>query len=84
MPPKLLELLRVYFRWKRPKEWLFPGGKPGQPISRESIFRACKEAAERVGISKSVHPHSLRHYAACRTMPPVDARTPIHEYFESR
>jgi integrase/recombinase XerD len=69
LPPKLLELLRVYFRWKRPKEWLFPGGKPGQPISRESIFRACKEAAERVGISKSVHPHSLRHYAASRTMP---------------
>jgi len=33
LPPKLLELLRVYFRWKRPKEWLFPGGKPDQPIS---------------------------------------------------
>jgi integrase/recombinase XerD len=76
LPPKLLELLRVYFRWKRPKEWLFPGGKPGQPISRESIFRACKEAAGRAGISKSVHPHSLRHAFATHLLEAgVDLRT---------
>lgn len=76
LPPKLLELLRVYFRWKRPKEWLFPGGKPGQPISCESIFRACKEAAKRAGISKSVHPHSLRHAFATHLLESgVDLRT---------
>lgn len=61
LPPKLLQLLRVYFRWKRPKEWLFPGGKPGQPISCAAIFRACKHAAQLASISKPVHPHSLRH-----------------------
>ena len=61
LPSKLLELLRVYFRWKRPKEWLFPGQKAGQPISTESIFRACKKAAEDAGLTKAVHPHSLRH-----------------------
>ena len=76
LPPKLLELLRVYFRWKRPKEWLFPGGKPGKPISCESIFRACKEAAKRAGISKSVHPHSLRHAFATHLLESgVDLRT---------
>lgn len=61
LPPKLLELLRVYFRWRRPKDWLFPGDKPGQPISCKSIFLACKKAAQDAGISKAVHPHSLRH-----------------------
>src|SRR5579872_5245069 len=61
LPPKLLELLRVYFRWRRPKDWLFPGQKSGQPISPEAIFRACQKAAKRAGISKPVHPHSLRH-----------------------
>jgi integrase/recombinase XerD len=61
LPPKLLELLRVYWRWRRPKDWLFPGGKLGQSISRESIFSACKKAAQDAGISKAVHPHSLRH-----------------------
>jgi integrase/recombinase XerD len=61
LPPKLLELLRVYWRWKQPQDWLFPGGKPGQPISCESIFKACQKAARDAGISKAVHPHSLRH-----------------------
>jgi integrase/recombinase XerD len=61
LPPKLLELLRVYWRWKRPKEWLFPGGKSGHPITTKSIFRACQKAALDAGISKAVHPHSLRH-----------------------
>jgi integrase/recombinase XerD len=61
LPPRLLELLRVYFRWKQPKQWLFPGEKPGQPISCKSIFLACKKATKQAGISKPVHPHSLRH-----------------------
>jgi site-specific recombinase XerD len=61
LPPRLLELLRVYFRWKKPKEWLFPGGIPGQPICSNSIFRACQNAVRNAGIVKPVHPHSLRH-----------------------
>jgi integrase/recombinase XerD len=61
LPPRLLELLRVYFRWKKPEEWLFPGGVPGQPICSNSIFRACQKAVRKAGIVKPVHPHSLRH-----------------------
>jgi site-specific recombinase XerD len=61
LPPKLLELLRIYYRWRRPQEWLFPGDKPGRPITCESIFRACQKAAKDAGIGKAVHPHLLRH-----------------------
>jgi site-specific recombinase XerD len=61
LPPKLLELLRVYWRWKRPQDWLFPGEKPDQPLTHKSIYLACKKAARDAGISKPVHPHSLRH-----------------------
>jgi integrase/recombinase XerD len=61
LPPKLLDLLRCYWRWKRPKDWLFPGEKPGQPITCAAIVLACKKAAEAAGISKAIHPHSLRH-----------------------
>ena len=57
----LREVLAAYWRWKRPTDWLFPGGKPGQPISRGTIFEICKKAAHRAGIDKPVHPHSLRH-----------------------
>jgi hypothetical protein len=49
------EELYSYFRWKQPKEWLFPGEKPGQPISSKSIFLACKRATKQAGISKPVH-----------------------------
>lgn len=38
--------LRVaYGRWKRPAEWLFPGGKPEGPLGTNSVFPACRKAA---------------------------------------
>jgi integrase/recombinase XerD len=57
----LREVLVAYWRWKRPTEWLFPGGKPGCPLARETVFDTCRKAARLAGIAKPVHPHSLRH-----------------------
>jgi integrase/recombinase XerD len=57
----LREVLVAYWRWKRPTDWLFPGRKPGCPITRGSVFETCQKAARRAGIAKRVHPHSLRH-----------------------
>lgn len=61
LPPRLLELLRSYWRWKRPGQWLFPSDQPDRPISVKSIYLACRSAARRARITKAVHPHSLRH-----------------------
>jgi integrase/recombinase XerD len=61
LPPKLRELLRCYWRTRRPTDWLFPGADPTQPISVKTVFRACRQAAHSAGIAKSVHPHLLRH-----------------------
>lgn len=61
LPKTLREALAAYFRWKRPTEWFFPGGKPDRPISPKAIFLACRKAARTAGITKPVHPHSLRH-----------------------
>ena len=61
LPNTLREVLAAYWRWKRPTEWLFPGGKPDSPISQKAIFLACRKAARTAGIAKPVHPHSLRH-----------------------
>jgi len=61
LSPKLLEMLRGYWRAEHPENWLFPGADPTRPISTKAIFLACRNAARIAGISKPVHPHSLRH-----------------------
>lgn len=61
LSPVLLEMLRRYWRHHRPKEWLFPGEKPDQPISGNDVFAVFHNAVRRAGITKKVCPHSLRH-----------------------
>jgi len=76
LPPKLRELLRSYWRSRRPTDWLFPGARSGQPISVKAIFTACRNAARAAGIAKPVHPHSLRHAFATHLLEAgVDLRT---------
>lgn len=62
---KLLEALREYWRWKKPKVYLFPStwGHPGveAPISDKMIWYAVRQAARRAGLSKRIGPHSFRH-----------------------
>jgi site-specific recombinase XerD len=61
LSPRLLELLRDYWRQTHPQVWLFPGAEPDQPISRLTVEWACREARERSGLTKPVTPHPLRH-----------------------
>jgi site-specific recombinase XerD len=61
LPAKLLELLRCYWRNQRPTDWLFPSADSTRPISPQAVFLACRKAAQKAGISKPIHPHSLRH-----------------------
>jgi integrase/recombinase XerD len=61
LSPVLLDTLRQYWRQHKPKEWLFPGRTPDQPISTNDIFMVFHNAVRRAGITKKVSPHSLRH-----------------------
>jgi len=65
LSPALLETLREYWRWRKPKLYLFPtrtlGRRLDQPISDKTVWIACSEAARRAGIHKHVTPHTLRH-----------------------
>jgi integrase len=68
--PKLLEVLREYWRWRKPKDYLFPStsGHRGveQPISDHTVWNICKEAAVRAGIQKKIGPaHSAPQF--CHT-----------------
>ena len=64
LSPKLLELLRTYWRKVRPREWLFPGQQPHHPLSREAVGQAVTRAAQGAGEEEPVTPHSLRHASA--------------------
>jgi site-specific recombinase XerD len=65
LSPALLETLREYWRWRKPKLYLFPtrtlGRRLDQAISDKTVWIACSEAARRAGIHKRVTPHTLRH-----------------------
>jgi site-specific recombinase XerD len=66
LSPKLLETLRLYWRWRKPTTYLFPGrGKRADlPISTNMVWLACRQAAQQAGIRKRLSPHSLRHSCA--------------------
>src|SRR5678810_155198 len=61
LSPRLLEVLRAYWKWRKPKVYLFPSlyrTRAGeQPITSKTIWYAVREAARRAGIKKKVSPH---------------------------
>ena len=76
----LLATLRAYYRWMRPKTWLFPGTVAGwradKPITPKVLWDACVVAAERAGLRTRVSPHLLRHsYATHLLESGADLRT---------
>jgi len=68
LSPRLLETLRVYWRWMKPKTFLFPGTIKGWradvPITSNMVWLACRQAAQAAGLNKHVSPHTLRHSCA--------------------
>lgn len=63
---KLLEELREHWHRlrRKPRVWLFPGDHDhcaDHPIDTKTVWHACQRAAQRAGIQKGVHPHTLRH-----------------------
>jgi site-specific recombinase XerD len=61
LSPRLLELLRAWWKVAKPRPWLFPGGRPGAHITKDAVQEACQQAQGRCGIPKPITPHSLRH-----------------------
>jgi integrase/recombinase XerD len=61
LSPKLLEILRSWWRVSKPRCWLFPSDIPGHHISKDAVEQACQKARRISGIRKPITPHSLRH-----------------------
>jgi site-specific recombinase XerD len=61
LSPRLLEILRAYWKRVRPGLWLFPGRDPGDHVTIRAIQDACRSARRRARIGKPVTVHTLRH-----------------------
>ena len=64
LSPALLETLRAYWGWLKPRTYLFPSRMHGdieQPITDKTVWQACTRAARKAGIRKPVSPHLVRH-----------------------
>jgi len=77
---ELLLTLREYWRWMRPKTYLFPGTvdnwRADKPITSKVVWEAVREATLKAGIQKRVTPHTLRHtYATHLLEAGADLRT---------
>jgi integrase/recombinase XerD len=62
LSPRLLDVLRRYYRATRPQGcYLFPSWRKEQHLGTTSLQLACREAALRAHIAKRVTVHTLRH-----------------------
>jgi integrase/recombinase XerD len=64
LSPKLLTALRTHWRFyhRKPSTWLFPSTYcKDRPIDTKTVWYACQKSAQRAGLQKHVHPHTLRH-----------------------
>jgi integrase/recombinase XerD len=72
----LLGVLRDYYKEYRPKAWLFPGMKPGEPLSRMALNKAVYQLRKRANLKKTISPHTFRHsYATHMLDAGADLRT---------
>ena len=80
LSPEMIDLLRQWWKARRgfdahttplQERWLFPGRKPGMPMTTRQLNRLFHEAADGAGIKKGVTLHTLRHYAESRIMPSI-------------
>jgi integrase/recombinase XerD len=66
---EMLDLLRQWWKARRgfdatiplQERWLFPGRRPGKPMTTRQLNRLFHEAADAAGIRKGVTLHALRH-----------------------
>ena len=61
LSPKILEMLRAYYKTFKPKMYLFEGQVAGKPYEARSLQLILKQALHKAAISKPVTLHWLRH-----------------------
>ena len=68
LSPKVLDMLRDYYKAYKPRLWLFEGQKPGERYSATSLMKVFKRAVHSSGLKKPATLHWLRHSYATHLM----------------
>jgi site-specific recombinase XerD len=58
---KLLTELRLFWKTHRNPVWLFPGRRPDQPLTAESVGAVLRRAKVQAGLKRRFNTHTLRH-----------------------
>ena len=61
LSPRLLKVMRAWWKVEQPQGWLFPGSRPENHMDPRLLQLVCGQAAELAGIAKRVRVHTLRH-----------------------
>ncbi len=61
LSPRLLAVLRRYWRAARPAEWMFPSWRQNRHLTATSLSNACRDASKQSGLAKRITCHTLRH-----------------------
>ena len=61
LSPRLLKVMRAWWRVEQSRDWLFPGSVPKSHMDPRLLQLVCGQAAELAGIAKRVRVHTLRH-----------------------
>jgi integrase/recombinase XerD len=69
LSPRLLAMLRRYWRAEEPRHWLFPGHNQSRSLNPSVLQGACRAARAAAGFDKPVTIHTLRHNSEDRIIP---------------
>jgi integrase/recombinase XerD len=61
LAPRVLELLREYWRRQRPRPWMFPARDGSAPLPPPALQKTFKAVVRQSGIPKEASIHTLRH-----------------------
>ena len=61
LTPTLLQALRDYWKSYKPEIWLFPGQPPTKPLTSNAMHRALRKTRRKMGLTKHVTNHTMRH-----------------------